>query len=446
MARSTGGPRTRASALLCGLLSLSPAASVFGLTSPASAAGPTLSNVRVSVLGATTATIAWDTDIASDTQVAYGPTAAYGSQTTLNTAMVTSHTANLTGLTANRTYHYQVRSRERRRRAHGLARPHLHHPARRHHRRRVDRLVQLQRHERHALHHRRGRQGRVDVGQRRRGRPLGRAAQLPARDLRRQRQRARHPGRHAARPGPWSPTRGTRSRSRATLAPSTSYFFAYNTNGASASVNNLRYSSGGISGWRTGGQPFGTWPPAFGAFSTQSATFSIYATFAQRRDAADRRAHRAGRRRDRDGRGAARGRRRRRLRRSPRCSSRSTAPTSARPDTTRRTPASWDTAGLLDGPARITAVATDTAGLTTTSSPVTVGRAQPGPRPDHLARRRRDVAGTSVTVVYAKRGDWMAGDGKHVHLHSTAAPRRWTSTPTATSPTPSPACPAVRTR
>ena len=50
----------------------------------------------------------------------------------------------------------------------------------------------------------------------------------------------------------------------ATLAPATSYFFVYNTNGASSAVNNLRYASGGTSGWRTAGQAFGTWPAAFG--------------------------------------------------------------------------------------------------------------------------------------------------------------------------------------
>ncbi|WP_159401045.1 Ig-like domain-containing protein [Streptomyces sp. NRRL B-24484] len=64
-----------------------------------------------------------------------------------------------------------------------------------------------------------------------------------------------------------------------TLAANTAYWLAYNSNGSSAAVNNLHYSSGGTSGYSTGGAPFGTWPAAFGASSTMSATFSIYATY-----------------------------------------------------------------------------------------------------------------------------------------------------------------------
>ena len=41
----------------------------------------------------------------------------------------------------------------------------------------------------------------------------------------------------------------------ATLAPSTSYYFVYNTNGASTAVNNLRYTNSGSSGWRTEARP-----------------------------------------------------------------------------------------------------------------------------------------------------------------------------------------------
>ena len=57
------------------------------------------------------------------------------------------------------------------------------------------------------------------------------------------------------------------------------------------------------------------------------------------------------------------------------------------PDTKAPYTASWDTTGLLDGTRTITAVATDTAGLTTTSSPVTLRATNPaasritGPRP-----------------------------------------------------------------
>ncbi|MEV8096110.1 Ig-like domain-containing protein [Kitasatospora sp. NPDC085879] len=64
-----------------------------------------------------------------------------------------------------------------------------------------------------------------------------------------------------------------------TLTANTAYWLAYNSNGSSAAVNNLHYSSGGTSGYSTGGTPFGSWPSTFGASSTMSATFSIYATY-----------------------------------------------------------------------------------------------------------------------------------------------------------------------
>ena len=48
---------------------------------------------RAGGVTATGATVTWTTNEASDTQVEYGLTTAYGSQTTLNTSMVTSHRA-----------------------------------------------------------------------------------------------------------------------------------------------------------------------------------------------------------------------------------------------------------------------------------------------------------------------------------------------------------------
>src|SRR6185369_2520630 len=48
----------------------------------------------------------------SDTQVEYGTTTGYGTSTALNTAMGTSHSANLSGLVASTLYHYRVRSKD----------------------------------------------------------------------------------------------------------------------------------------------------------------------------------------------------------------------------------------------------------------------------------------------------------------------------------------------
>jgi parallel beta-helix repeat protein len=73
---------------------------------------PTLSGIGSSNVSNAGATVAWTTNEASDTQVEFGTTTAYGSSTTLNTAKVTSHSANLTGLTASTVYHYRVKSRD----------------------------------------------------------------------------------------------------------------------------------------------------------------------------------------------------------------------------------------------------------------------------------------------------------------------------------------------
>ncbi len=73
---------------------------------------PTFSGVNASSIGQTGATITWTTNEAGDSQVYYGTTVGYGSQTSLDSSMVTSHSQILSGLTANTTYHYQVRSED----------------------------------------------------------------------------------------------------------------------------------------------------------------------------------------------------------------------------------------------------------------------------------------------------------------------------------------------
>ncbi|MFG3056062.1 Ig-like domain-containing protein [Kitasatospora sp. NPDC048239] len=65
----------------------------------------------------------------------------------------------------------------------------------------------------------------------------------------------------------------------AALAANTPYWLAYNSNGGSAAVNNLRYTAGGTSVYGNGGQPFGGWPGDFGAVTTSGLSFSIYATY-----------------------------------------------------------------------------------------------------------------------------------------------------------------------
>lgn len=58
------------------------------------------------------ANVSWLTNEPADSQVEYGLTTAYGSTTTLNSSLVTSHYSYLSGLAAGTTYHYRVRSRD----------------------------------------------------------------------------------------------------------------------------------------------------------------------------------------------------------------------------------------------------------------------------------------------------------------------------------------------
>src|SRR6185295_9075270 len=73
---------------------------------------PVISAASASSISASGATIGWMTNEASDSQVDYGLTAAYGSSSPQDNALVTTHAAALTGLTANSVYHYRVRSRD----------------------------------------------------------------------------------------------------------------------------------------------------------------------------------------------------------------------------------------------------------------------------------------------------------------------------------------------
>jgi hypothetical protein len=58
----------------------------------------------------TTATITWTTAVPANSQVTYGTTTSYGSSSTLNTNLVTTHSATLASLTAGTAYHYRVLS------------------------------------------------------------------------------------------------------------------------------------------------------------------------------------------------------------------------------------------------------------------------------------------------------------------------------------------------
>ena len=84
----------------------------FTTSAPSDTTAPTISAVGSSGLSSTGATIAWTTSEAADSQVEYGTTTSYGRSSALNSAMVTSHSQALSGLTAGTLYHYRVKSKD----------------------------------------------------------------------------------------------------------------------------------------------------------------------------------------------------------------------------------------------------------------------------------------------------------------------------------------------
>ena len=72
---------------------------------------PNVSNVQVTAIGSSAATITWTTDVPASSQVNYGPTASYGSSTSLDPTLVNDHSVNLIGLAATTLYHFQVLSK-----------------------------------------------------------------------------------------------------------------------------------------------------------------------------------------------------------------------------------------------------------------------------------------------------------------------------------------------
>jgi len=82
----------------------------FTYVTPVVSATPVISNITVSPLASTTATVNWTTDIAANGQVMYGTTTGYGSSSALNATATTSHSVVLTGLSEGTTYHFQIQS------------------------------------------------------------------------------------------------------------------------------------------------------------------------------------------------------------------------------------------------------------------------------------------------------------------------------------------------
>jgi hypothetical protein len=74
--------------------------------------GPVISKPTVSATSTTSVTISWTTNEPGDTQVEYGQSTSYGSLTTLDGSLVTSHLQVITGLARHTWYHFRIRSRD----------------------------------------------------------------------------------------------------------------------------------------------------------------------------------------------------------------------------------------------------------------------------------------------------------------------------------------------
>ncbi|MFH1460570.1 MAG: CFI-box-CTERM domain-containing protein [Candidatus Omnitrophota bacterium] len=71
---------------------------------------PLISSVNISNITQSSAIISWDTDEPANSQIQYGVTTSYGSQTALNTSMVTAHSVLIANLTSNTGYHFRILS------------------------------------------------------------------------------------------------------------------------------------------------------------------------------------------------------------------------------------------------------------------------------------------------------------------------------------------------
>jgi len=69
-----------------------------------------IASVNANGITMSAATITWSTNLNATSQVDYGTTTSYGSSTTLDSTLVSSHSVQLSGLTSGTTYFFQVKS------------------------------------------------------------------------------------------------------------------------------------------------------------------------------------------------------------------------------------------------------------------------------------------------------------------------------------------------
>lgn len=74
---------------------------------------PVITEVNVSNIAESSATIIWTTDEPATSQVEYGTTTSYGSASILEQTLVVSHSVTLSGLQPNTPYHFRVKSKDK---------------------------------------------------------------------------------------------------------------------------------------------------------------------------------------------------------------------------------------------------------------------------------------------------------------------------------------------
>lgn len=385
------------------------------------AAPPVITNVATSTVLSNGATITWSTDVVADSQIEYGLSTAYGSTTTLAPALVSSHSQAITGLQANQLYNFQVKSRDSAGNvtvsgnrtfitASGPAAPGPDTDSGNSNTMNATRFTTTYGGKLQSLS---AYVGAIDSS------TTNRNFQMAIYTV-----SGSVPGTLVANSASGTLTANSWNTVpvTATLAPGTSYFIAYNTNGRTASVNNLRSANGGTSVWRTSGQTFGTWPASFGGATAQNVTFSMYASYANdsnpptvsltapvQNTALSGTATVAASATDDNAVSSVEFK---------------SGETVLGVDATEPYAIEWDTTRLINSTQTLIATATDTSGNTTASTPIQVNLVnQPkvlitGPGMD------QNIASTAVTITYAKAGDWLAGDGKHVHFRLDGGPTK----------------------
>lgn len=107
-----------ASTINVGLIVLSQVNSTLGtgvfdnvfVTSSSDLIPPVISGVTAGSINQNGGSISWTTNEVANSQIEYGQTTSYGSQTAINSSLVTSHSQVVSGLLSGTLYHYRVRS------------------------------------------------------------------------------------------------------------------------------------------------------------------------------------------------------------------------------------------------------------------------------------------------------------------------------------------------